>query len=248
MSKRKPRNFDSVPKRIIKKLLAVLLIIGIPVLLLAITFHVKNVKVVGTNRYTSEEIKDKIIKTKLDTNALYLYLKYKYFNKITIPFIEKVDVELADNHTVKIYVYDKMVTGCVDFLGEYLYFDKDGIIVESSPKRLKDIPLIKGLKYNKIILNEKLEVQKEELFDVILNLTRQIDKYGLDVDSISFSNDYEVTLQCGDIKVLLGKKSTYDEALAELKNMLAEAKGMKIEIDMRNFVKGTNVIYAKPED
>ena len=33
---------------------------------------------------------------------------------------------------------EKRVTGC-EYLGEYLYFDKDGIVVESSSKHFMDI-------------------------------------------------------------------------------------------------------------
>jgi cell division protein FtsQ len=68
------------------------------------------------------------------------------------------------------------------------------------------------------------------------------------VDTVSFSSDYEVTLDCGNITVLLGNKSTYDEALSELHNILAEAGDRKITIDMRNYVKGTEIIIGKPKN
>jgi cell division protein FtsQ len=204
--------------------------------------------VVGSRQYTPEQITAELVKTKLDSNSLYLYLKHRYFEDVMIPFVEKIDVTMTDTHTITIYVYEKMVAGCVEFMGEYMYFDKDGIVVESSTKKLEEIPVIKGLKFDKIMLSEKLVVQKDELFDVIINLTQLIQKYELDVDKITFSNDYEVTLDCGDIRVLLGKKSTYDEALSELKNILAEAKDMKITLDMRNYVKGTQNIIGKQKN
>jgi cell division protein FtsQ len=204
--------------------------------------------VVGSRQYTPEQITAELVKTKLDSNSLYLYLKHRYFADVMIPFVEKIDVTMTDTHTITIYVYEKMVAGCVEFMGEYMYFDKDGIIVESSTKRLEEIPVIKGLKFDKIMLGEKLVVQKDELFDVIINLTQLIQKYELDVDKITFSSDYEVTLDCGDIRVLLGKKSTYDEALSELKNILAEAQDMKITLDMRNYVKGTHNIIGKQKN
>jgi cell division protein FtsQ len=272
--------------------LAILLIIGIPAVLFVSTFHIKKLEVVGAQRYTPEQITEHVMQTKKDSNALYLYLKYHYFTNVKIPFVEKIDIDMVDSHTVTIFVYEKMVAGCVEFMGEYLYFDKDGIVVESSSKRLEDIPIIKGLQFNKIILNEKLElqknefqknevqkdevqtddaqkeetqkdedqinedqinedqmneVQKNELFDVIINLTQLVSKYDLGVDTISFNNKYEVTVDCGDIKVLLGKKSTYDEVLSELKNILSETEGMQFTIDMRNYVKGTDKIIAKPK-
>src|SRR5690606_26754014 len=156
----------------------------------------QSITIKGVTRYTPEEIQGKIIQTKYDNNTLLLYIRLKYFTEINIPFIEDIDLEILDNHSVNIIVYEKKVTGCVNFLGEYLYFDKDGIVVESSAKRLEDIPQIKGLKFDKIILHEKLEVQKDELFDIILNLTQLIDKYELDIDTISFNSKYEVTVEC----------------------------------------------------
>jgi cell division protein FtsQ len=153
--------------------------------------------------------------------------------------------ELTDKNTIKIRVYDKKIIGCIEFMGDYLYFDKDGIIVESTSNRLNDIPLVKGLKYHKIVLNEKLEVQKEELFEVILNLTQQIEKRELEVNTITFNNQYEVNVDCGDVKAMLGKRSTYDEILAKLKNIMVEAEGKKLTIDMRS---GTDYFIAKPEN
>ena len=67
------------------------------------------------------------------------------------------------------------------------------------------------------------------------------------MDSLSFNNKYEVTLNSGDITVLLGRKDTYDETISELKSVLAEASGLEVTIDMRNFVKGTGKIVAKPK-
>ncbi|TAH64880.1 MAG: hypothetical protein EWM47_11795 [Anaerolineaceae bacterium] len=198
----------------------------------------------GTTRYEQEEIMDRLISTEIDNNTLILYLKYKYFTEVRIPFVEKVSCELVDKNSLNIRVYDKKIIGCIEFMGDYLYFDKDGIIVESTSKRLNDIPLVKGLKYQKIVLNEKLEVQKEELFDVILNLTQQIEKRELEVSTISFNKQYEVTLDLGDIKAMIGKRSTYDEILAKLKNIIIEAEGKKLTIDMRA---GTDYFIAKPE-
>jgi cell division protein FtsQ len=258
MGKKTHRNSNSVPKRLMVRGLKLVIFIGIPVLIFGFTFRLKNVTVTGTTRYTEEQITEQLVRTELDYNTLMLYLKYHYFKDVRIPFVEKVDLELKDMNSVNIRVYEKMVTGCIQFMGEYLYFDKDGIIVESSSEQLEDIPLIKGLEFDKIILNEKLEVQKDELFDVILNLTQLIDKFGLDVKTIRFDKDYSVMVDCGDISARLGKRSTYDEVLAELKNIiqgsqgelnevLNKSGGAGLELDMTNYGKGTKPIVATPK-
>ncbi len=241
------RKHDSVLGRIVKRMILLLMIIGIPAVLFLSTFHIKKIEVVGAQRYTSDEIISHLVQTRLDSNSLCLYLKYHYLTGVKLPFIEKVDVAMKDTHSVTIFVYEKMIAGCVELMGQYLYFDKDGIVVESSPKLFEGIPVVKGLKFNQLLLGEKLEVQKQELFDVIINLTQLIGKYNLKVDSLSFNNKYEVTLNSGDITVLLGRKDTYDETISELKSVLAEASGLEVTIDMRNFVKGTGKIVAKPK-
>lgn len=244
MSEKLPRKNNSVLKRIGLHLLKLTVFLIIPVLLFINAFSLKNITVTGSSRYTSEEIIDRLVNTQVDKNTFLLYLKYRYFTDIRIPFVEKLSFEMVDRNSVNIRVYDKRVIGCIEFMGDYLYFDKDGIIVESTYRRLEDIPLVKGLKYQKIVLNEKLEIQKEELFDVILNLTQQIEKRELRVDTIIFNDKYEVTVDLGDIKAMLGKRSTYDEILAKLKNIILEVQGQKLTIDMRS---GTDYFIAKPE-
>lgn len=244
MSKKLRRNNSSVLRRISIRLLKLVIFIGTPVAIFAYTFQLKNITVTGTMRYNDDEIIERLVYSEADSNTLLFYLKYKYFMDIRVPFVEKMSFELVDIHSVDIKVYDKKIIGCIDFMGDYLYFDKDGIIVESTSSRLENIPLVKGLKYQKIVLNEKLEVQKEELFDVILNLTQQIEKREIKVDTIIFNNDYEVTVVSGDIKALLGRRSTYDEILAKLKNIILKSDGRKLTIDMRS---NTEYFIAKPE-
>lgn len=239
------RKNNSVLRRIIIRFLKIIVFVGIPAAIFMYYFQLKNITVTGSSRYTGEQITAKLLNSKADTNTIIFYLKYKYFVDVKIPFVEKMSFELVDNNSVNIKVYDKRIIGCIEFMGDYFYFDKDGIIVESTSKRIDDIPLVKGLKYHKIVLNEKLEVQKEELFDVILNLTQQIEKYGLKVDTIIFNNNYEVTLNCGDIKAMLGKRDTYDEILAKLKNIMAEIEGRKLTIDMTT---DNSYYIAKPEN
>lgn len=244
MSKKLRRNNSSVLRRISMRLLKLIIFIGTPVAIFVYTFQLKNITVTGTMRYNDDEIIERLVYSEADSNTLLFYLKYKYFMDIRVPFVEKMSFELVDIHSVDIKVYDKKIIGCIDFMGDYLYFDKDGIIVESTSSRLENIPLVKGLKYQKIVLNEKLEVQKEELFDVILNLTQQIEKREIKVDTIIFNNDYEVTVVSGDIKALLGRRSTYDEILAKLKNIILKSDGRKLTIDMRS---NTEYFIAKPE-
>jgi cell division protein FtsQ len=232
----------------VMKLLLICLLILIPAFVLFVTCRLETVIVEGSSHYTKEEIQQKIITKKTDGNTLLLYLRLKYGKVESIPFVEDIDMELVNKNTIKIQVYEKVITGCIEYMGGYMYFDKDGIVVESSNEKLSGVPFVTGLKFNSIVLYEKLEVQKEQLFNVILNLTQLIQKYELDVETIRFNTDLEVTLKCGDVKVLLGQRETYDEQIAELKDLLPSAIGKKLKIDMVDFKEGQDKIIARPED
>lgn len=244
MNKKLPRKKNNVLIRIGLRCLKIIILFILPVAVFISVFQLKNITVTGSSRYDKEQLMEWLTNSELDNNTLVLYLKHKYFTDVRIPFVERISMKITDRNSISMRVYDKKIIGCIEFMGDYLYFDKDGIIVESTANRIDEIPLVKGLKYDKIVLNEKLEVQKEELFNVILNLTQQIEKRELDVDTISFTKQYEVTLDLGDIKAMLGKRSTYDEILAKLKNIVNEAQGKKFTIDMSS---GTDYFIAKPE-
>ncbi|MGB8455752.1 MAG: cell division protein FtsQ [Anaerocolumna sp.] len=227
------------------KLLILCLVIIIPVFILIVTCRLDTVIVEGSSHYTNEELQDKVITKKTDWNTIFLYLRYKYGKVDSIPFVEDIDVGLVNKNTVKIHVYEKVITGCIEFMGGYMYFDKDGIVVESSNQKIDEVPFITGLSFNRIILYEKLDVQKKSLFNVILNLTQLIRKFQIKIDTIQFNSDLEVTLFSSDMKILLGKRDTYDEQIAELQNLLPNAEGKKITLDMKEFKEGQNEIIGQ---
>lgn len=74
-------------------------------------FKIRTVEITGNSFYSAQEIQDRIITDRYTENSLYLYLKYKYFNKEEIPFVDKLEVSLQGPGKVKIRVYEKSVVG-----------------------------------------------------------------------------------------------------------------------------------------
>lgn len=233
-----------------RKYVVILLILFVLISFLYMSTTIKKITINGCNFYTEEQMEDLLFISPFDNNALIFYLKNKYETNHNIPFVQAIDVELDDRNSVTVNVYEKTIIGCVEYLGENMYFDKDGIIVEASTKKLKHIPYISGLEFNKIILHEKLEVQKDEMFDIILNLTLLIEKYELDIETIAFNQYNEVTLITDDIRVEMGSHEFYDDAIAQLKNMLAKAKeeNLKGTFNMQNYHDGQDTFYFREKD
>lgn len=233
-------------KRLMTAILWGCLIFALAAVIFLKAFELKEVTVTGGSRYTAEEIEDMLVTRTTDRISLFFWLRLRFSGAQDIPFVEKVEIELTGRDSVEITVYDKLVTGCVEQMGSYLYFDREGMIVESSRERLPDVPLVTGLKFSRIVLREKMVVAKEGIFDVILDLARLIQKQELDVSRIAFDSDGAVTLYIGEHVVLLGKREHYDEALAVLKSLLAASEGRKLKIDMTAYENGNNRITAQP--
>lgn len=238
------RNVQKYKKRIKTKIiLSVFALLAFGLVVVSQLSRIQDIKVIGCERYSQEEIKEILTSDTYYNNSLYLYLKYKYGEPKTVPFIEYMDVKLTSINTLTVRVYEKAIFGCIKYFGDYMYFDKDGIVVDSSSERYEGIPIVTGLTFDAMILTEKLTVQKDELFDVIKDLTRLIHKYEIDIDTIHFQSNNEVIMYNKDIKILLGKKDMYDEQIAELRNMLPNLEGKKGTLHMENFSTGNKSYF-----
>ena len=208
------------------------------------SYRLKQVTIEGLTRYSEEEFKEKL-KEGFWYSITPLFCMADTLAQKEIPFIEKYEIEYVDRQTARILVHEKRITGCVIVMGRYMFFDKDGIIVETAATRIDGIPVITGLEYNEIVLYQKLQVQKQSLFDTILNLTKLIEQNNLEVQEISFDSGYEVTLYIGDITVWLGKRTSYDEALNALDGILSAVGDRTGTLDMRNYSRENTEVILK---
>ena len=220
------------------------LLIGIILLLAALGaagawalsfYKVTTVYVEGNVHYTNEEIMSMVMDGTLGDNSLYLSLKYKKKGIDTIPFIQKMDVRILAPDTIKITVYEKALAGYIEYLGRYMYFDKDGIIVESSQQRTAGIPQVTGLKFGYVIMHEKLPVENPEIFADILDITQLLNKYDIQADKIQFDRSMQKTLYFGEARVSLGTNDNIGEKIMKLKAILPELSGKKGLLRMDNY-------------
>ena len=105
--------------------------------------------------YTEDEIKKIVMSGPLGNNSLYLSLKYRDRGIQDVPFVDVMNVSILAPDTIKITVYEKALAGYVKYLDTYMYFDKDGYVVESSGIRTQGVPQITGLAFNHIVLGEQ---------------------------------------------------------------------------------------------
>lgn len=220
---------------------AVLLVAGI----LFFSFNIKSVTITGVTRYTQEEMTAMLFQKRFDTNSIYCYIKDRFMDHQQIPFVEDYKLVFQGPSKVEVIVYEKSVVGYVSYMGSYMYFDKDGIIVESTNEKLDDIPLIDGLRFGQIILHKPLPVDNAAIFEEILNLTQILSTYELLVDKIQYNSIGEVTLYIGDIEVVLGDSSGINGKVGELSDMLPKLQGLAGTLYLDTYVESNgNMAYT----
>lgn len=205
-------------------------------------YTVTTVYVEGNVHYTNEEIIERVMEGRYGDNSLLLSMKYKDKSIVGVPFVEKMDVSVLDPHTIKIEVYEKAIAGYVEYLERYMYFDKDGIVVESSQEKTAGVPLVTGLSFDHVVLYEPLPVEDESIFRSILSITQLVNKYNLSTDRIYFGSDGSLTLYFGEVRAALGMGDNLDEKIMKLQYMLPELEGKKGTLRMEKYTEDTKNI------
>lgn len=196
------------------------------------TYSIKKVYVEGNVHYTQEEIKEMVMNETFANNSLILSLKYRNKEEENIPFVDVMDVKVLSPDTIKIIVYEKALAGYVEFMDSYMYFDRDGYVVETSNVKTAGIPQIAGLEFGHVVLGEKLPVADGGVFEKIMTITKLLDKYELLVDRIYFQSDMDIVLYFGDVKVILGKDNQIEDKVMLLPTFLKELEGARGTLDL----------------
>lgn len=200
------------------------------------TYTVRTVYVEGNVHYTQEEIQDFVMDGPLGSNSLFLSFKYRNKGVENIPFVDVMDVGILSPDTIKITVYEKALAGYVKYMDSYMYFDKDGYVVECSSVMTAGIPQIVGLNFEHVVLGEALPVEDPAVFSSIMSLTKLLGKYDLASDKIFFHSSGEITIYFGQIKAALGSNTKLlEEKVMRLPELLGKVEGKSGTFRMENY-------------
>lgn len=205
------------------------------------TYSITTVYVEGNVHYTEEEIKEMVLDGPFFNNSLYLSMKYSNKGVENIPFVDVMDVTVLAPDTIKITVYEKSLAGYIEFMDSYMYFDKDGYMVEASNIKTVGVPQITGLTFDYVVLGEKIPVQDSSVFESIMHITNLLDRFALVVDKIYFQSDMDIVLYFGDIRVILGEDSNLEEKIMVLPTFLTSLEGKKGTLHMENYTEDSDM-------
>ncbi len=191
------------------------------------------VKFSGSEKYTDEELSEYLFPTKKSANPFVFWFTSRFKDHVEIPFIEEYDVELDGLSHFNVTFYEKSLVGYIEYMGSYKYFDKDGIVVESSSRLIEGVPFVTGIDVDYIVLHSKLPVEDDKVFDLLLDITQLLNKYEIDVEKILISKDLEIRLYLEKIRVELGDKKDLSEKIMDLKDILPNLSDVSGVLDMK---------------
>ncbi len=213
----------------------ILAVAAVSAAVVLLSVNIREVTVTGNSRYTEEEIVDMLFQKDLDWNSVYAFLREKTQEHISIPFVEDYQLDFASPFKVEVIVHEKSVVGYVSYMESYMYFDKDGIVVESTDEALPGIPEVTGLQFGEIVLHRPLPVEDSRVFEEILNLTQLLSLRKLQVDAIRYNSKGEADLYINHVEVVLGDSSQMDGKISLLANMMPQIEGLEGTLYLDNY-------------
>lgn len=225
--KRKKLQFKNDRKtwKIIGICLASALLIG--VIFFFSYFKVTNVEVMGSSYYSESEVRDMILKGPLAYNSVLAPVFCSTDDTGDIPFVEGFRVKQMNHNTIVISVKEKKPVGCIPYLDSYIYFDRNGIFIESARERMEKVPYFEGIQVDKVVKNEKLPIKGTPVLDTAVALSTIFQKNDLLPDYIEFDENYQISLIYGDITVKLGEDEKLEDKMARVFAILPMISGKK---------------------
>lgn len=189
----------------------------------------------GSERHTDEELEKLFFEDNTSKNAFVFVFNHFFKEKKQIPFVETYDLEMKSFGKFEITLYDKSVVGYVKYMSNNLYFDKDGIVVESSVTELENVPQITGFEFDYFVLHEQLPTDNKNMFGMLLDLTQLCKKYDITTNTINITGDDKIQMYVENIRVDLGDGSMLNEKMMDLNDMYSELVGISGVLNMEEY-------------
>ena len=221
-------------------LFSILLFFALAAFLVIRVCRVESVEIEGNELYDDDSIRMWVLNDKYSWNTLYVYLKYRFFDTEPVPFIDTMEVEIKDPKTLFVKVYEKGLIGYIpdETTGQYVYFDKDGFVIEIGPNRMEGLPEVTGISAEGAMVFEKLPASDKTL-KTLLALTQNLEKYHLSPDSIQIAGTGDLTVTFGPVTVRLGKEDFLTEKIMRLPEILPQIEGMAGVLYLENWTNDT---------
>ena len=213
-------------------------------------FTTDNVIVVGNELYSDDQVREVVLSDRYSWSSLYVYLKFRFHrNEEVVPFVDSMEVSLKSPDTLEVTVYEKGLMGYIrrDTDGRYVYFDKDGFVIEISEEPTDTVPEITGVNAYGADVFDKLEIPEKQL-RTLLTVNQGLSKYGLSCETVELTENSEIHLIFGGLTVDLGADRLLTEKITRLSEILPDLTARTGYLDLSTWTEETTDIVFTPND
>lgn len=222
----------------------ILIFVGLMMGLLVVVFgafRLRDVEIVGNYYYSRDDIKQMILKGPLGHNTLFLKYEYMGPQRELLPLIEEIDIELENPYKIIIKVYEKDMIGYVQKDGEFLYIDKDGILVEKTMVPIQNMMSMEGVEVNDALLYKKVKTTQPNQIQYARQINEMLKNHKIKPDKLIFDVQ-KMTLMYQDTRIELGNSDYLQEKLTVLVSIFDKIEGQAGTLHMEEYTNITKTV------
>jgi len=231
---------------------AVVAAIFIAALVFFVGFRVTKVQIEGNQYYTDEDIKKMVLDAPNAGNSILVMMTKTEEKTKDAQMIDHVTIKRKNRNTIVVNVKEKQMVGCLEFQGQYVNFDRQGVIQIITEEQMEGVPLIDGLSVKSAKIGQKLKGINTKKLNTILSVGKMLEKSEQKPDRLVFNDMNQLVLYYGDVEVRLGDDENMDEKMNRLSGIFPQLEGMEGILHLENITEDTaGVVFdnaAEEED
>ncbi len=236
------QDMRKIPWKVVIPVAAVL-VLG----LLILIFRVTEITVEGNTFYSQDVVANEVCNSFLDKNTITSFVRHRLGFGTKLPYVRECEVSYPGVHRIHIKLYEKTIVAGIVYMNQYIYFDKDGMVLKSTNEALPEVPLFETNSVTTFTLYDQVKMEDTSLLEQIRNLSHLFQTYDVPWDRVVFDEKNAAYLYSGNVQVRLGKKDNYDQQISALSGVLKTSleKNLSGEIDMTNYYFGGDIILKQ---
>ena len=233
--------------RVLRTVVIFLAVIAAGALILVYGFRIKTMTVQGNDRYTADQISSDLTSSNLLKNTLYFAWKYRSATTSEdAPYLTSVKATIKSPTSVLVTVTESTLIGRVQYDGQNVYFDENGVVQMITDEVREGIPYVTGVDIGQPVLYQKLSVSNASILRTMLSVTQLLIQSDFIPDSVSFDASGNMTLRYGNVVVQLGQDEYLEEKIANLVQIYPQISSKSGTLQMEGFTgKNSSVTFRE---
>lgn len=217
----------------------VVLAVFVAALVFFVGFRVTKIQIEGNRYYSDEEIKNMVLDAPNAKNSILVMLTKTDEKTKDAKMIDGVTIKRKNRNTIVVQVKEKQMIGCLEFEGQYVNFDRQGIIQIITDESMEGVPVINGISVRQAKIGEKLKGISTKKLNTILSVGKMLEKSEQKPDRLVFNDMNQLVLYYDDVEVRLGDDENMDEKMNRLSGILPQLEGMEGILHLENITEDT---------